>query len=84
MEKMHWATTIIVFLGMLLNTEEQVICVAFEKKQKAMKLLNELLDSKKATVLKLQQLTGLLNFMCKAIFPAQSFTHRYYAKVKGL
>ena len=72
MEKTHWDTRIIVFLGMLLNTKEQVICVP------------KWLKSKKMTVLKLQQVTRLLNFLCKAIFPARSYTRHYYAKTKGL
>ena len=69
---------------MLLNTEKQVICIPLEKKSKATLLLADLITSTKTTVLKIQQLTGLLNFMCKAIFPAWSYTRRYYAKITNL
>ena len=39
---------------------------------------------KKMTVLKIQQLTGLLNFLCKAYYPARPFTRRIHSKGKGL
>ena len=84
MEKTHWAIKTIIFLGMLLDTENQVACIQIEKKQKATDFLIKLLKSKKTTVMRIQQITGLLNFLCKAIFPARSFTHHYYAKIAGL
>ena len=37
----------------------------------------------KTTVLKLQQLTGLLKFLCRVIIPEKAFTHRFYAKYAG-
>ena len=82
MEKTQWTTTIIVFLGMLLNSTEQVICIPVEKKDKSLKPL--MLQAKRTTVLKIQQLLGLLNFLSKAIFPAHGNTRRYYSKTIGL
>ena len=64
MEKTEWATTIIVFLGMLFDTKRQVIAIPLDKKGKAIKLLLKIRNEKKTTVLHLQQLTGLLNYLC--------------------
>ena len=32
-------------------------------------------------VLKIQQLTGLLNFICRVVVPGRAFTRRFYAKI---
>ena len=72
--------TIIVFLGILLNTVTQTISILIEKRHKALKLLNEVIKSRTVTVLKLQQLTGLLNFLSTAIIPGRTFTRMMYAK----
>ena len=69
---------------MLLNTDLQIICIPFEERDKALKLLSKLLKAKKMTVHKLQRIAGLLNFWYKALFPARSFTRRYYLKTIGL
>ena len=34
-------------------------------------------------VKELQQLAGLLNFLCRAIFPGRAFTRRMYAQFSG-
>ena len=67
MEKMVWGQQIIAFLGMLLNTISQTISILEEKWQKAITLINEITSKKKATVLRLQQITGLLNNICRAV-----------------
>ena len=75
--------TIIVFLGILINTTAQMISIPLEKKEKALELLKGVARSRKTTVLKLQ-LTGLLNFMVKAIYPGRAFTRCMYSKFTGL
>ena len=51
-----------------------------EKKDKALSMLQKMLDRKKATVRELQELYGYLNFLSKAIFPGRPFIRRMYAK----
>ena len=45
-----------------------------------MATLNSLLDKKNATINQLETLSGLLNFLNKAIIPGRVFTRRMYAK----
>ena len=80
MEKTFWGTTRITFLGLLIDTVAQMICIPIEKIEKAKGLLNNVLakKSKKITLENLQQLTGFLNFLCKAVSPGRAFTRRLY------
>ena len=84
MEKTEWATTIIVFLGMLFDTKRQVIAIPLDKKEKAIKLLLKIRNEKKTTVLHLQQLTGLLNYLCKSIFAGLAYLHNFHTRTIGL
>ena len=79
-EKTEWATTALVFLGILLNGKQFTLSIPLEKQQKALHLLNSMIDKKKSTIKEAQTLTGLLNFLTKAIFPGRMFTRRMYAK----
>ena len=83
-EKTEWASTMIVFLGIFLNGEQLLLCIPLEKKQKALKLLNDLTGKKKATVKQLQVLTGYLNFLTKLITPGRTFTRRIYTKYANI
>ena len=83
-EKTVWATQIIIFLGMLLNSRTQTISIPEDKRRKAIRLLTDMLDAKKkTTVLKIQQLAGLLNFLSYSIIYGKIFNRRYYAKVSS-
>lgn len=84
LEKTEWATQLIVFLGILLNAARGTLQVPLDKKLKAEAQLQRILESKKIKVIELQRLTGLLNFLCKAIFPGRAFTRRMYAKYRNL
>ena len=79
-----WGTQFLVFLGMLIDMVKQVIAIPLDKRQKAIDQLLEVANSRKVTVLKLQKLTGLLNFLCRAIYPGKAFTRRFYAKFADL
>ena len=85
LEKTHWGTTTLVFLGLLLDTVNQIVCIPLEKIEKTMNMINYFLDkrNKKVTVLQAQQLTGLLNFLCRCIVPGKAFTTRFYAMFSG-
>ena len=85
MEKMLWSEMIIVFLGLLIDAVRKVICVPQEKIDKALQLIDNLLQASKhkATVYNIQKLCGLLNFMGRAIVPGRAFTRRLYSIPNG-
>ena len=68
MDKTEFATQIIVFLGMLLNTKTQTRSIPADKVLKALEQLAMIMTSKKVTVLQLQKLTGLLNFISRVLY----------------
>ena len=68
-DKTVWATQHIVFLGILLLGDRLLLAVPEEKRVKALNMLNWFLGKRKAKVLQIQRLTGLLNFLNKAIYP---------------
>ena len=82
-EKTFWGSNLITFLGLLIDTKRQLICVPVEKVYKGRYLIQKMLAAKKnkTTVRELQELTGFLNFLCKAIIPGRVFTRRLYAHV---
>ena len=84
LEKTEWATTKIVFLGILLNGQMLVLSIPVEKQEKALKLLRDLDGKWKITVKDLQVLTGYLNFLACTILPGRVFTRRIYAKYTNL
>ena len=73
-EKTVWGSTMIVFLGILLDRRRMILCVPLEKQEKALKLLNDLSGKKKIKIKNLQVLTGYLNFLTKVIVPGRTFT----------
>ena len=75
MEKKEWGVQIIVFLGMLLDTVSQTISIPIDKRDKALEQLNKIIHSKEVPVLQLQRLTGLLNFISRAIVPGWAFSY---------
>ena len=81
MEKTFWGTTQLSFLGLLIDTVNQLICIPLDKINKAKKLIECVLSkpSKKITVKELQQITGFLNFLGKAVVPGRTFTRRLYS-----
>ena len=81
LEKTFWATTRLVFLGLLIDTEIQCVCIPIEKIQKAQALIESILlkSSKKVTLNQLQKVCGFLNFLGRCIIPGRAFTRRLYA-----
>ena len=80
LEKTYWGTTRLTFLGLLLNTVRQVICILLDKLLKAIGWIDFFLNkrNKKATVLEFQKLCGTLNFLCRCIVPGRAFLRRLY------
>ena len=82
-EKTEWAAETVVFLGNLLDGRNLMMSIPIEKKNKAVRLLNEFADKRKSMVCNLQVLTGYLNFLSHAIFAGRAFTRRIYVKYSG-
>ena len=81
-DKTEWATDLIIFLGILLNGQMQVLSVPEDKNQKAIHLIKEMLGARTATIKNIQKLTGTLNFLNRAIVPGHAFTRGMYQKLK--
>lgn len=79
-EKTCEADQRMIFLGMGIDTTKELICIPEEKRCKALSMLDNVISSRKVTVLELQQLSGLLNFIGRAVVPGRAFTRRIYAK----
>ena len=67
-----------VFLGIILNGRKLQLEIPQQKKDKVLNLLNWTIGKKKVTVLTIQRLTGILNFLSKAIVPGRTFIRRMY------
>ena len=85
LEKTHWASTRMSFLGLLLDSSRQKIFLPLEKIEKALVLINSFLSRKKGkvTLHEIQKLCGILNFFSRCIIPARAFTRRLYALTQG-
>ena len=83
MEKTIWGKTVLTFLGFLIDTENQLVCVPADKVIRALELIRYFLSKKKVTVHEVQKLTGFLNFLCRCITPGCAFTRRLYALMSG-
>ena len=79
-EKTEWGYKCLVFLGTLMDGDNLCLAIAEEKRKKAITQLMEIVLKKKIRVKELQSLTGLLNFLTRAIVPGHPFTRRLFAK----
>lgn len=82
-DKTEWPTRIIIFLGLIINAIKRTVEIPSEKVAKALNQIEQILQSKKVTVLDMQKITGLLNFFTRAIVPGRAFTRRLYAAYAG-
>ena len=81
-EKTEWAENMVVFLGILLNGKTWTLSLPAEKVFKAQEILNWAIDKKCVTIHFVQRITGILNFLNKAIVPGRVFTRGMYEKLK--
>ena len=81
LEKTFWATTKLVFLGLMIDTINQCVCIPVDKVAKAVSLIEGILhkSSRKVTLNQLQKVCGFLNFLGRCIIPGRAFTRRLYA-----
>ena len=83
MDKTLWGTMSLTFLGLLIDTVRQLVCIPIEKVQRAISMIEKILSKRKTTVREIQKTCGFLNFLCKAIVPGRAFTRRLYAYTAG-
>ena len=81
LDKTFWGSNRMTFLGFLIDTVDQIVCVPVEKIAKGMNMIRYVLKKRKITLLELQKLCGYLNFLCRCIVPGRAFTRRLYSKV---
>ena len=76
LEKTFWASTKPTFLGLLIDTINQCVCIPVEKVKKAICLINSILEkkSRKVTLNQLQKVCGFLNFLGRCVIPGRAFT----------
>ena len=81
LEKTYWGTQLLTFLGLLIDTIQQCICIPADKLAKAIEMVDFVLNKRhrKITFHKLQQLTGFLNFLCRCVVPGRTFLRRMYS-----
>ena len=68
-EKTEWGTQITTFLGMLLKGKRYLVSIPVEKQNKALDLINKVVDKRTVMIRFIQKLTGLLNFINRAVVP---------------
>ena len=85
LEKTFWATTQLTFLGLLIDTINQCVCIPIDKVRKAVELITAVLErkSRKVTLHQLQKICGFLNFLGRCVIPGRAFTRRLYAYTAG-
>ena len=90
LNKTSWSDTIMIFLGFLIDTVNQVISVPTEKVAKGLNMINYLLQKQekpagkgKMTILQLKKVCGFLNFLGRAIVPGRSLTRHLYSHLAG-
>ena len=81
LDKTFWSSERLVFLGLLIDSVNQVVCLPKEKVEKALEMIDFFLSSKKVTVLQVQKLCGYLNFLCRCITPGRTFIMRLYSLI---
>ena len=83
-DKTAGPASILVFLGLQLNSISFRIKIPADKLAKLKSSLTALLGKKKVTLKELQSLVGLLNFYTRAIPVARAFSRRFYDAMAGL
>ena len=75
-EKTEGPNTVITFLGLEIDSQNQLVRVPQDKVVALLELLQEALDKDYMTLSAIQSLLGSLNFVCRAIVPGRAFLRR--------
>ena len=80
LEKTQWSSPLMVFLGILLNGYALTLGIPMEKKEKALNMINQFIDKRKATVNEVQSLR-IFKFLEQSNFPWESLYKENVHKV---
>lgn len=83
-EKTEGPCTVLVFLGLEIDSDEMVIRIPLPKVEEILLRIQEFLARKKVTLREMQSLIGVLNFACRAIVPGRPFCRRLINSICGL
>lgn len=72
------------FLGLEMNSLEEIIRLPADKLKKCLNWIQALLPLSKCRLRDLQSLLGLLNFACRVIVPGRAFLQRLIARTIGV
>ena len=68
-EKTVWASTLMVFLGLLIDSKNQIVSIPIKKIEKTKTAISQILKQKKVKMHAIQKRCGLLNFLCRCMVP---------------
>jgi hypothetical protein len=83
-EKTMGPLTCLTFLGIELDTVNQIARLPEDKFSKCLDFIKEFLHRRKVTLRELQSLCGLLNFACQVVVPGRAFLRRLFDLCRGL
>lgn len=83
-EKTEGPTTVLVFLGLELDSDEMVVRVPMNKVHEIIQKIETVLSKRKTTLKAIQSLIGVLQFACRAIIPGRPFCRRLINATCGL
>jgi hypothetical protein len=83
-EKTIFPTTVLIFIGLELDTDAVEIRLPLDKLHKLRDKINYAKNRQKLTLQELQSLIGLLNFACAGVSPGRTYFRRLIDLTKGL
>ncbi|MCP3930883.1 MAG: hypothetical protein GY705_17490, partial [Bacteroidetes bacterium] len=83
-EKTVWPATQVEMHGILFDSISMTLSLPPDKVQKAKSLLDALFKKRKAKLVLIQQIHGVLNFACRAVPPGRTFLRRISNLMKGM
>ena len=84
LEKTEWASQQVLFLGVLLDVRNYMLVIPVDKRDRVLLQICTTIAKRKLTIKQIQQMTGLLNFLNRALVPGRAFTRCMYSKISGL
>lgn len=83
-EKTEGPKTVIVFLGLELDSVQMVVRIPMSKVTELGEKIRDMLKKQRVTLRVMQSLIGSLNFACRAIIPGRPFCRRLINSIRGL
>lgn len=83
-EKSVGPTTVLVFLGLELDSNEMLVRVPLHKIEELLELLQSYASRKKMSLKELQSIVGKLSFVSRAVRSSRAFLRRFYDAMSGL